>query len=105
MAVTVAGGTVYTTDYGQTIRVETLCDQMGLSTGIVMKMKRVSDSSVEELDCAAVGDTSYSVDVTIVDGWLADKAGRWKCQIEATFGNALIHSDYFWLTVLEPECE
>lgn len=94
---------LFVTDYGQTVRVETNYSLIADATALVLKMKDVSDGTAAEITGGDVvgggaGDY-YAVDFDIASGFLTLKAGQWKCRLLATFTDASIYSNEFYVTV------
>jgi len=98
---------LFTTDYGQSLRVESNYSLIGDATSLALKMKETSAGTTAEITGGSVvggGATdNYAVDFTIASGFLTSKAGTWRCRMLATFSDALIYSDEFFVTVKAPD--
>lgn len=91
---------LYSSDYGQTIRLYTYEPEVASATGFTLKLKRQNDGTTATLSGTYVsGNDNYPVDVVIPDGWLADKAGRWDGHLVVTWSNAEVHSQPITLVV------
>ena len=98
--------TLWTTEYGNTIRAETNCDDIGTATGIKIKMRKASaHATTAEIVATSTGDANYSVDAVIVADWLSTREGLWEAQVEATFATGLFLGKLFWVTICAPFSE
>lgn len=97
---------LWTSDYGQTLRCRTYASDIGNASS-VLRWKKIGASTTATIagtvivgDTDAEGDLCYSVDCVITSGFLTDKAGKWICQLQATYSNGLVTSeDSFYCSV------
>lgn len=92
---------LFSTDHGQTIRVNTFYSGIGSATSIKIKFKKLGATDTADLSASIVsGDTTtYAVQATVTDDWLDDKAGDWIGQVEATFSDAVLTGTTFVLRI------
>lgn len=95
--------TLWTTEYGNTIRAETNCDDIASASAIKIKMRKASaHTTTAELTATSVGDTNWSVDAIIAADWLSTRQGLWEAQVEATFATGKFLGKLFWVTICAP---
>jgi hypothetical protein len=97
---------LWTSDYGQTIRARTYASDIGSATCVLRWKNLGSIASTTINGTVVVGDTDddgdacYSVDFPIATSFLTARAGKWLCQVVATYTNAVVTStDSFLVNV------
>lgn len=90
---------LYTSDYGQTIRVRTYASDVANATHS-LRLARLGTSSNTTAatisGSVVVGDTDdegeacYSVDYVITEDFLTTKSGTWVCESVATYANGVV---------------
>lgn len=93
--------TVYSSDYGHTIRASTWCDDIADASALKLKFKRPSDGTTAELVASVVdGDTTtYAIEASTTSGWLTEKVGVWVGAAEATFSGGVFIGEEFEMHV------
>jgi len=100
MATTRQTALLYTSDHGQTLRLYTYEPEIASATSFSLNLKRQSDGTTATLSGTyAAGIDNYPVDVTIPDGWLTDKAGRWDGHLVVTWSDAEVRSQPITLVI------
>ena len=93
--------TLYSSDYGHTIRASTWCDDIADASTLKLKFKRPSDDTTAELVASVVdGDTTtYAIEASISSGWLTGKEGVWIGVAEATLSGGVFIGEPFEMHV------
>jgi hypothetical protein len=93
--------TLYSSDYGHTIRASTWCDDIADASGLKLNFKRPSDDTTMYLVASPVdGDTTtYAIEASITSGWLTGKEGVWIGQAQATFSGGVFLGEEFEMHV------
>ena len=98
--------TLYSDDYGQTIKVNTYISDIGDATSITIKMKKLGSTTTATLSASEVaGDENYAVSADIASGWLSDKTGKWVAQVVAVWTDAEVTGKEFIIEVVDRSSE